>query len=81
MTNNKNNKAQCKKYFLFFKMIISICVNRKLPRMKSTTKGENNRIFKRTVFQYVQALAPGSATTARKIARQIDCATQRHAKK
>jgi len=43
MTYNKNNNARCKKYFLVVKVTISICVNRKLHRMKSTTKRENNR--------------------------------------
>jgi len=61
---NKNNKAQCKKYFLVVEITISICVNRKLLRMKSTTKQEHNQTLKITVFSHlnVQALAPGSAT-------------------
>ena len=47
-----NNKARCKKYVLVTKMTISIWVNRKLLRIKSTTKPENNRTLKRTVFSY-----------------------------
>jgi len=52
MTYNNNNKARSKKYFLFVKVIISICVNRKLLRMKSTTKQENNRTLKRSAFSH-----------------------------
>jgi len=36
--------------FLGVKTTISICVNKKLLRMKSTTKQENNQTLKRTVF-------------------------------
>ena len=45
-------KVRYKKYYLFFKMIISICVNRKLLRLKSTSKQENNRTLKRTVLSH-----------------------------
>ena len=36
-------KHDAKKYFLVVKMTLSICMNRKLLRMKLTTKQENNR--------------------------------------
>jgi len=64
MTLNKNDKSRCKKYFLVGMMTISICVNRKLLRMKSTKKQENNRTLKRRVFfhLYVQTLVLGFAT-------------------
>jgi len=70
MTHNKNNKAQCKKYFLIAKMTILICVNRKLRGMK-TKKQENNRTLKSTVVSYVQTLAPGSATMPRSLGWSI----------
>ena len=37
-------------YFLFVKMTILMCVNRKLLRMKSTAIQENNRNFKKNSF-------------------------------
>jgi len=50
----KNNKAWCKKSFLIIKVTISICVNRKLIRMKPTTNHENNRTsLKITVFLFI----------------------------
>jgi len=69
MVYNKNNKARCKTYFLVVKMTISTCVNRKLLRMKSTTKQENNGTFKSTFKKIliVQALAPGVSNTGRRI--------------
>ena len=61
MTYIKNNKARCKKCFSVVKITISLCVNRELLRMKSTTKQENNRTLKRIVIShlYVKVLAPG----------------------
>jgi len=53
MTHDKDNKARCKKCFLVVKMTNSICVNRKLLRMKSTKKQENNRTLERTVFSLI----------------------------
>ena len=53
MTHNMNNKARCKKPFSVVKMTISICVNRKHFRMKSTTKQENKWSLKRTVFSFI----------------------------
>jgi len=50
MIHNKCNKERYKKSFLVVKMTISICVNRKLLRMKSTAKQEKNQTSKRTVF-------------------------------
>jgi len=50
MTHNKKNKARRKKSYLVVKMTISICLNKKFLRVKSTTKQENNRTLKRTVF-------------------------------
>jgi len=50
MTHNTSSEARCKKSFLVVKMTISICVNRKLLRIKSTTKQENNRTWKDHFF-------------------------------
>jgi len=52
MTYDKNNNARCKKYLLVVKVTVSICVHRKLLRMKSTTKQENNRTSKKTGFSH-----------------------------
>jgi len=53
-------------------MPISTCVNRKLLRVKTTTKHENNRTLKRTGLPYinVQALGPGSATVTKRLKQQ-----------
>ena len=61
-TYNENNKARCKKYFLFVKMTIPKCVNRELLRMKSTAKQENNRDFEknsRFIPNICSDLSPG----------------------
>jgi len=65
ITYNKNSEARCKKYLLVVKKTISICVNRKLLRKKSTTKQKNNRSLKRTVFShlYVRTVASGVCNT------------------
>jgi len=67
--HNKNNKARCKKYFLLVKTTIPICVNRKLLRMKSTAKQENNWNFWKKSFShwYVQTLAPGVCNSTNSI--------------
>ena len=59
MKRNKNNKARCKKLLLVVKMTISICVNRKLLRMKSTIKQESNQTLKITVFSHLYLQAQG----------------------
>jgi len=64
-TYNKNNKARCKKDFLFVKMTIPICVNRKFLRMKPTAKQENTRNFKKNSYIPKKMFRPwrrGSAT-------------------
>ena len=64
-TYSENNKARCKNYFLFVKMTMPICVNRKLLRMKSTAIQENNRNFKKNSFIPKNMFRPwprGSAT-------------------
>jgi len=50
MTHNKNNKARCKKSFLVIKMIISICVNRNLLRVKSTKNRKWMELSKKQFF-------------------------------
>ena len=66
-THNENNKARCKKYFLVVKMTIPICVNRKLLRMKSTTKQEKNRNFKKNSYipLICSDFAPGDCNTSK----------------
>jgi len=64
-TYSENNKARCKKYFLFVKMTMPICVSRKLLRMKSTAIQENNSNFKKNSFIPQNMFRPwprGSAT-------------------
>jgi len=64
-TYSENNKARCKKYFLFVKMTMPICVNRKLLRMKSTAIQEINSNFKKNSYIPNNMFRPwlrGSAT-------------------
>jgi len=63
-SHNKNSKARCKKYLLFVKMTIPICVNRKCLRMKSTAKQEINRNFKKNSFIPLICIDPGPAGSA-----------------
>jgi len=68
---NKNKKSRCMKPFLFTKMTISMCVSRKLLRMKSMMKQWKKSKFHTSSFLHsnVQALTQGDCNTRASLVR------------